>query len=118
MNAADAQEQLIYEISIRLPTATIKVPTYANYLGNLLHVSGMAVALTKEDIGILIPANANIAGLECYSDPDTIPHQLGCIAGWLLEFDAEGFVTRRRGVLSLSPADQDRLSALVLQALN
>ena len=111
-----AEEQLIREINIRLPTALSRSPAYATYLGRLLHVAYAARRLTRHEVGIQLQDRIALAALECYADPDRLPHRIGCDAGWVTEFDAEGQVTRSRGVLSLSSADQERLAELLLTA--
>jgi hypothetical protein len=117
VNAADAQEQLLHDIAVRLPAVVNKVPTYANYLGSLLKAASVVSSLTRHEAGIMIPPGVDLTGFDCYADPDRVPYRIGCSAGYVNEYNVEGHVTRMCGVLSFSDADRDRLSAAILAAL-
>ena len=110
----NAHEKILDEIAIRLPTAVTKRPKYAAYLGALLEVAHQASALTRHEVGVLISNTADLTGIECYIDPDHVPYRIGCQADCVTEYNTAGQVTRRRGALSFSDADLDKLSALIL----
>jgi len=118
MTADDAKQQLMHDISIRLPVAVANAPAYANYLGSLLKAVSVVSSLTRHEAGIMIPTGTDLTGIACYADPDRVPYRIGCSAGYINEYNIDGQITRMRGVLSLPNDDIDRLSAAVLTALN